>query len=189
MYIPTSQLDSIQITSQFSFQTYKNVFRPMPHCFSLLKPAILEDNTQVEQFSSVQFSSVQLLSHVWLFATPCTAAHQASLSITNSQSLLKLMSIELVRPSNHLILCHSLLLPPSLFLSIRVFSNESLLCIRWPKYWSFIFNISPYNEYSGLISLSGTVAFTKQYILSILIQNPHNSLSYVFQFWNLKQIS
>ena len=94
------------------------------------------------------FSSV----HVWLFVTPWTAAHQASLSITNSQSLLKLMSIESVMPSNHLILCHPLLLLPSIFPSIRVFSNESALCIRWPKYWSFSFNISPSNEHSGLIS-------------------------------------
>ena len=99
------------------------------------------------------FNSVQSLSCVRLFATPWTAACQASLSITNSQSLLKLMSIELVMPSNHLILGHPLLLPPSIFLSIRVFSNESVLCIRWPKYWSFSFSISPSNEYSGLISL------------------------------------
>jgi len=95
--------------------------------------------------------SVQLLSSVWLFATPWTAACQASLSITNSQSLLKLMSIESVMPSNHLILCHPLLLP-SIFPSIRIFSNESLLPIRWPKYWSFNCSISPSNEYSGLIS-------------------------------------
>ena len=85
-------------------------------------------------------------------ATPWTAAHQASLSIANSQSLLKLMSIELVMPSNHLILCHFLLLLPLIFPSIRVFSNESALCIRWPKYWSFSFSISPSKEYSGLIS-------------------------------------
>ena len=98
------------------------------------------------------FSSIQLLSHVWLFATPWTTAHQTSLSITNSQSLLKLMSIELVMLSNHLILCHPLLLPPSIFPSIRVFSNKSVLCIRWPKYWSFSFSTSPSNEYSGLIS-------------------------------------
>ena len=84
------------------------------------------------------------------FATPWTVAHQASLYITNSQSLLKLTSIELIMPSNHLILCHPLLLP-SIFPSIRVFSNELVLCIRWPKYWSFSFSISPYNEYSGLI--------------------------------------
>ena len=97
-------------------------------------------------------SSVQSLSRVWLFVTPWTAARQASLSITNSWSLLKPMSIESVMPSSHLILCCPLLLPPSIFPSIRVFSNESALCIRWPKYWSFSFNISPSNEYSGLIS-------------------------------------
>ena len=130
-----------------------------------------------------QYCSVQSLSQVWLFETPWTAACQASLSITGSWSLLKFKSIESVMPSNHLILCHPLLLPPSIFPSSRVFSNESVLHIRWPKYWSFSFKISPSNEYSGLISLSGTVALTKQYILSILIQNPHNSLSYVFQFW------
>ena len=102
--------------------------------------------------ASVQFSSVQSLSHVWLFATLRTAARQAFFSFTISQSLLKLMSIELVMPSNHLILCHPLLLPPSVFPSIRVFSNELVLHIRWPKYWSFSFNISPSNEYLGLIS-------------------------------------
>ena len=106
----------------------------------------------VDFVDSVQFSSVQSLSRVWLFVTPWSAAHQASLSITNSQSLLKLMSTESVMPSNHLILCHPLLLPPSVFPSIRVFSNESVLWIRWPKYWGFSFNISPSNEYSGLIS-------------------------------------
>ena len=100
----------------------------------------------------IWFSSVQLLSRVQLFATPWTAAHQASLSITNSWSLPKLMSIESVMPSNYLILCRPLLLLPSIFPSIRVFSSESALCIRWPKYWSFNFNISPYNEHSGLIS-------------------------------------
>ena len=99
-----------------------------------------------------QFSLVQSLSHVQLFATPWTAARQASLSITNSQSLLRLMSIEPVMPSNHLILCRPLLLLPSIFPSIRVFSSESALCIKWPEYWSFSFNISPSNEYSGLIS-------------------------------------
>ena len=100
----------------------------------------------------LQFSSVQSLSRVQLFATPWTAAHQASLYITNSQSLLKLTSIMLVMPSNHLILCRPLLLPPSVFPSIKLFSSESVLCIRWPKYWSFNFSISPSNEYSGLIS-------------------------------------
>ena len=100
----------------------------------------------------IQFSSVQLLRYVQLFVTPWTAACQASLSITNSWSLLKLMFIELVMPSNHLLLCCPLLLLPSIFPSIRVFSNESVLHIRWPKYWSFSFSISPSNEYSGLIS-------------------------------------
>ena len=97
-------------------------------------------------------SSVQLLSHVRLFATPWTAACQASLFITNSQNLPKLMSIESVMPSNYLILCHPLLLPPSIFPSIRGFSNESALRMRWLKYWSFSFNISPSNEHPGLIS-------------------------------------
>ena len=122
-----------------------------------------------------QFSSVQSLSCVWLSATPWTAAHQASLSITNSRSLLKLMSIESVTPSNHLILCHPLLLP-SIFPSIRVFSNESVLCIRWPKYWSFSFRISPANEYSGLISfrMGWLDLFTVPRTLKSLLQN-HSS--------------
>ena len=101
---------------------------------------------------SVQCSSVQLLSRVRLLVTPWTTARQASLSIANSQSLLKLMSIESVMPSNHLILCHPLLLLPSISPSFRVFSNESALRIRWPKYWSFSVSIRPSNEYSGLIS-------------------------------------
>ena len=99
-------------------------------------------------------SSVQSLSHVRLIATPWTAGLQASLSITNSLSSLKLMSVESMMPSNHLILCHPLLLLPSIFPSIRVFSNESVLCIRWPRYWSFSFSISPSNEHPGLISFS-----------------------------------
>ena len=100
----------------------------------------------------VHGSSVQWLSRVQLFATPWIATRQASLSITNSQSLFKLMSIESMMPSNHLILCHPLFLLPSIFPSIRVFSNDTALCIRGPKYWSFSFNISPSNEDSGLIS-------------------------------------
>ena len=106
-------------------------------------------NCIICEFSSVQFSH-SVVSR--LFATPWTAARQASLSITESQSLCKLMSIELVMPSNHLILCHPLLLLPSVFPSIRVFSNKSVLRIRWSKYWSFSFSISPSNENSGLIS-------------------------------------
>ena len=102
---------------------------------------------------------VQSLNHVWFFATPCTEACQASMSFTISQSPLKLMSIELVMPSNHLIICRLLLLPPSIFPSIRVFSKGSVLCIRWPKYWSFSFSISPSNEYSGFpLRLTGLIS-------------------------------
>ena len=97
-------------------------------------------------------SSVQLLSHVQHFVTPRTAACQASQSITNNRSLLKPMSIESVIPSNHLILCHALLFLPSILPNIKVFTNKSVLCIRWPKYWSFSFSISPSSEFSGLIS-------------------------------------
>ena len=118
----------------------------------------------------VQFSLVKSLSCVRLFATPWTTACQASLSITNSWSLLKLMSIELVMPSNHLILCHPLLLLPSIIPSIRVFSNESLLRIRWPKYWSFSFSVSPSNEYSGLIS------FRMNWLDPLAVQGTLNSL-------------
>ena len=107
---------------------------------------------QKESAIGIHISSVQSLSCVRLFATPWTAARQASLPITNSWSLLKLMYIESVMPSNNLILCCPLLLPPSVFPSIRVFSNESVLRFRWSKYWSFSFRISPSNEYSGLIS-------------------------------------
>ena len=106
----------------------------------------------MEQLDTSIAVAVQSLSHVWLFATPQTAACQASLSITNSHSALRLMSIESVMPSNHLILCCPLLLLPSIFPIIRVFSNESVLHIRWPKYWTFSFNICPSNEYSRLIS-------------------------------------
>ena len=116
------------------------------------------------------FSSVQSLSHVRLFTTPWTAARQTSLPFTNSQSLLKLMSIESVMPSNHLILCCPLLLLPSIFPSIRVFSNESVLCSRWLKYWSFSFSISPSNEYSGLIS------FRIDWLDLLSVQGTHKSL-------------
>ena len=109
-------------------------------------------NKKHHQDMSHQFSSVQSLSCVQLFATPWTTAHQASLSITNSWSLLKLMSIELLMPSNHLIFCCPLCLPPLIFPSIRVFSNESVLLISWPKFWSLSFSISSSNEYWGLIS-------------------------------------
>ena len=112
----------------------------------------MQEGRCADKHGSADISSVQLLSCVQLFTTPWTAACQASLSITNSWSLLKLTSIDLVMPYNHLISCCPLLLPPSIFPSIRVFSNEPVLCIRWPKYWSFSFNISPSHEYSGLIS-------------------------------------
>jgi len=116
------------------------------------------------------YCSVQLLSHVWLFETPWTAAHQASLSITNSRSLPKLMSIESVMPSNHLILCRLLPLPPSVFPSIRIFSNESVLLTRWPKYWSFSLSISPSNEYSELIF------FRMDWLDSLAVQGTPKSL-------------
>ena len=124
------------------------IFRILQKNDDLSSVQLLPDNYKVF-FTSV---SVQSLSCVWLFVAPWNTACQASLSIINSWSLLKLMSIESVMPSNHLILCQTLLLLPSTFLSIRVFSNESALRIRWPKYWSFSFNISPSNEHPGLIS-------------------------------------
>ena len=132
--------------------------------------------------SSVQFSLVQSLSHVQLFVTPWTAVRQASLSFTNSRSLLKLMSIELVMPSNHLILCHPLLLLPSIFPSIRLFSNESVLHIRWPKDWVFSFSISPSNEYSGLISfrMGWLNLLAVQRTLKSLLQH-HSSKASVLQ--------
>ena len=123
---------------------------------------------------------VQSLSCVWLFATPWTVARQASLSITNSQSLFKLMSIKLVMPSNHLFFCHPRLLLPSVFSSIRVLSNESVLCIRWPKYWSFSFIISPSNEYLGLISMDWLDLLAVQGTLKSLLQQ-HSSEASILQ--------
>ena len=132
----------------------------------------------------IQLSSVQSLSHVWLFVTAWTAASQASLSITNSQSLLKLMFIELVMPSNHLILCRPLLLLPAIFPSIRVFSNESVFRIRRPKYWSFSFSISPSNEYSKLISfrMDWLDLLFLQGTLKSLFQH-HSSKASILQRW------
>ena len=129
-----------------------------------------------------QFSSIQSLSPVQLFVTSWTAARQASLSITNSWSLLKLMSIESVMPSNHLILCRPLLVLPSIFPSIRVFSNESVLLIRWPKYWSFSFNISSSNEHPGLISfrMDWLDLLAVQGILKSLLQH-HSSTASIIQ--------
>ena len=126
----------------------------------------------------VQFSSVQLLSRVWLFVTPWTAAQQASLSITSSRSLPKLMSIESVMPSNYPILCRPLLLLPSIFPIIRVFSNESALCIRWPKDWSFSFNISPSNEHPGLIS------FRMDWLDRLAVQGTLNTTVQKHQFFS-----
>ena len=151
---------------------------------------------------SVQFRSVQSFSRVRLFAT-WTAAHQASLSTTNSWSLLKLMSIELVMPSNHLILCHPLLLLPSIFPNIRVFSSESDLHIRWPKYWSFSFSISPSKEHPGLISFKmdwldlladqGTLKSLLQHHSSKASIRPPHRLSSVFHLllalWTLTTLA
>ena len=125
------------------------------------------------------FSLVQLLSCVRFFETSWTVACQASLSITNSWSLFRLMSIELLMPSNHLILCHPLLFLPSIFPSVRVFSSESVLCISWPKYWSFSFSISPSNEYSGLISfrIDWVDLLAVQGTLKSLLQHPSSKAS------------
>ena len=126
----------------------KKNYSPYPKRAQIL----LREKTICKLYSNVGIISLQLLRHIQLFATPWTAACQASLSITNSWSLLKLMSMESVMPSNHLILCRPLLLPSSIFSSSRVIYNESVPCIRWPKYWTFSSSISPSNEYSGLIS-------------------------------------
>ena len=138
-------------------------------CLEILSPMNLETSS---------ISSVQSLSHIRLFVTPWTATHQASLSITNSQSLPKLMSIESMMPSNHLILCHPLLLFPSIFPSIRVFSNESALCIRWPKYWSFSFNISPSNKHPGPIS------FRMDWLDLLAVQGTLNTTVQKHQFFS-----
>ena len=139
-------------------------------------------NLKLAEVESVQFSSFQLLSGIRLFATPWTGIRQASLSITNSRSLLKFMTIESVMPSNHLILCHALLLLLLIFPSIRVFCNESVLHIKWPKYWSFSFSISPSFEYSGLISfrMDWLDLLAVQGTLSSLLQH-HSSKSSVLQ--------
>ena len=168
--------------------TFITVDEPVSTQHNHLKPTVY---VGVHFWSCTYYRSVQSLSRVWLFATPWTAARQASLSITNFQSLLKLMSIESVMPSNHLILCHPLLLPPSVFPSIRVFSNESVLCIRWPKYWSFSFSISPSNEYSGLISfrIDWFDLLAVQVTLKSLLQH-HSSkasiLLYILWVWTKK---
>ena len=160
----------------------------------LAVPHICNTHTQRTSVSISKFChescSVHSLSHVRFFATPWAAAHQASLSITNSWSSLRLTSIESVMPSSHLILCRPLLLPPSIFPRIRVFSNESVLHIRWPKYWSFSFSISPSNEYSGLTSfrmdwldllaIQGTLKSLLQHHSSKASILPHSAF-FVFQ--------
>ena len=150
-------------------------------------PSNVNGHKRKKKLPFTEFSSVQSLSHVWLFATPRTTAHQASLSITNSQSPPKPMSIELVMPSNHFILCHPLLLLPSILPSIRVFSNESALCIRWPKYWSFSFNIRPSNELLPWISFIELLEKICQhgFLLSELFFKVDENLvsSSEFQFW------
>ena len=124
-------------------------FPPSPFASSVFSKDMAKQlHTDID---CLKFNSVQSLSRVWLLATPWSAVCWASLSITNSQSLLRLMSIELVMPSSNLILCRPLFLPPSVIFSIRIFSNESVIRIRWPKYWSFSFSISPFKDYSGLI--------------------------------------
>ena len=153
----------------------------MVNHFQKVLNVLCPDPSEKSPYMAVQFSSVQLLSCVRLFVTPWTAAHQASMSITNSWSLLNLMSIESVMPSNHLILCRPLLLSPSIFPSIRVFSNESVLSIKWPKDWSFSFSISPSNEYSGLISfrMDWLDLLAGQGILKSLLQH-HSSKASIF---------
>ena len=134
-----------------------------------------------------QFSSVQSLSHVQLFVTPWTTARQASLSITNSWTLLKLISIASVMPSNHLVLCHPLLLP-SVFPSIRVFSSESVLCIRWPKDWSFSFSISPSNEYSGLTGFISLQCKGLSRVFSSTTVRKHQFFSAQLSLWSNSHI-
>ena len=153
---------------------HEHLCRPLQFAF----PGLMSPTKSAGQFSSVQF-----LSHVRLFVTPWTAARQASLSITNSQSLLKLTSIKSVMPSNHHILCCPLFLLPSVFPSIRVFSNESALPIKWPKYWSFSFSISPSSEYSGLISfrMDWLDPLAVQGTLKSLLQH-HSSKASVLSF-------
>ena len=151
MYISSLRKMSIQIIDPFSISVATDYVDHNQLCRSqqTVENSLRYGNTRPP---SIQFSSVQLFSRIWLFVTPWIAAHQASLSITISQSLLKLMSIESGMPSSHLILCHPLLLLLPIPPSIRIFSNESTLRMRWPKYWSFSFSISPSSEHPGLIS-------------------------------------
>ena len=148
------QLSLLTISSPGEGKGYPLQYSDLENSMGCIVPRVAKSQTWLRDchFYFAWNQTVHSFSHVQLFTTPWTAACQASLSITNSRSLLKLMSVELVMPSNHLILCHPLLLLPSVSPSIRVFTNESVLLIRWPKCWSFSFSISPSNEYSGLIS-------------------------------------
>ena len=154
------------------------------HGVSSLTQKCLDSGVSKFLLSFLQFSSVQSLSRIWLSATPWAAARQASLSNTNSRSPPKPMAIKLMMPSNHLILCHPLLLLPSIFPSIRVFSNESSLCIRWPEYWSFSFNIRPSKEHPGLISfrMDWLDLLAVQGTLKSLLQH-HSSKASVLRRW------
>ena len=148
-----SQWEAVTISYSASFPGISYSMALLPSIVKELSCLLFSGFTYgLHRFSSVQFSSVESLSRVQLFATPWISARQASLSITNSWSLPKFMSIESVMPSSHLILCRPLLLLPPIPSSIRLFSNESTLCMRWPKYWSFSFSISPSNEHPGLVS-------------------------------------
>ena len=162
----------LPITSNCFFKKKKNSpnFPKTSNFWSCLK-----EKNLFRLFLPFQLSSFQLLSRVWFFVTTWTVAHQVSLSITSSWSLLKLTSTKLVRPSNHTTLCRPLLLPPSIFPSINVFSNELVFPIRWPKYWSFSFNISHSNEYSGLISF-------RMDWLDLLQSKGHSRISPTLQF-------
>ena len=160
--------------SFFKFQVHRIIIQHLYREITITNLVTIHLHT-VDPLYPFQFSSVQWLSSVWLFVTSWTAARQASLSITKSRSPPKPMSIESVMPSNHLILCCPLLLLPSIFPSIKVFSNESALCIRWPKYWSFSFNISPSNEHPGLVSRMDWLDFLAiQETLKSLLQH-HSS--------------
>ena len=161
-----------------SFWTDKYSIGHVP-VLALLFPNITDGPRVFIRIIQFQFSSVKSRSRVQLFVTPWTVAHQAYLSIINFRSLLKLMSIESVMPSNHLILCCPLLLLPSIFPSIRIFSSESVLCIRWPKFWNFSFSISPSNEYSRLISfkIDRFDLLAVQGTLKGLVQHPSSKTS------------
>ena len=179
--------DIYDLCKEFSWRSLSIPSFTREYCYTSAHPirAIHSHRTEKSEFhttalvKSHKFNSVQLLSHVLLFETPWTAACQASMSITNSWSLLKLMFIESVMPSNHLILCHPLLLLPSIFPSIRVFSNESALHIRQLKYWSFSFSISPSNEYPGLIS------FRMDWLDLLAVQGTLQESSPTLQFKNI----